>query len=162
MGRLLSALVAMTVGVLAVPAVASAQIDEVRIVVNGLTCNLCAAGLERSLRKIDGVSSVRVTLNDETALVTLKPGARFDADRFRAAVTNAGQDTRQVEVRLRGAVRQQNGGAYGVEERPGALLAFSISSASRLQQYSGKTIRARARVSSPVRSPLELDLIDIE
>jgi len=162
MGRLLSALVAMTVGVLAVPAVASAQIDEVRIVVNGLTCNLCAAGLERSLRKIDGVSSVRVTLDDETALITLKPEARFDADRFRAAVTNAGQDTRQVELRVRGAVRQQNGGAYGVEARPGALLAFTSGSASRLQQYSGKTIRARARVSSPVRSPLELDLIDIE
>ena len=147
---------------LAGPARASAQIDEVRIVVNGLTCNLCAAGLERSLRKIDGVSSVRVTLHDETALVTLKPGARFDADRFRAAVTHAGQDTRHVELRVRGAVRQHNGGAYGVEARPGALLAFSSGSASRLQQYSGKTIRARARVSSPVRSPLELDLIDIE
>ena len=146
---------------LAAPARASAQIDEVRIVVNGLTCNLCAAGLERSLRKLDAVSNVRVTLDDETALVTLKPGARFDADRFRAAVTDAGQDTRLVELRLRGAVRQLDG-AYSVEARPGMLLAFSSSSASRLQQYSGKTIRARARVSSPVRSPLQLDLIAIE
>jgi len=153
-------LIVMAVAV-AAPARASAQIDEVRIVVNGLTCNLCAAGLERSLRKLDVVSKVRVTLDDETALVTLKPGARFDADRFRAAVTDAGQDTRQVEVRLRGAVRQQDGG-YSVEARPGMLLAFSSSSASKLQQYSGKTIRARARVSSPVRLPLELDLIAIE
>jgi copper chaperone CopZ len=153
-------LIVMAVAV-AAPARASAQIDEVRIVVNGLTCNLCAAGLERSLRKLDVVSKVRVTLDDETALVTLKPGARFDADRFRAAVTDAGQDTRQVELRLRGAVRQQDG-AYSVEARPGQLLAFSSSSASKLQHYSGKTIRARARVSSPVRSPLELDLIAIE
>jgi copper chaperone CopZ len=153
-------LIVMAVAV-AAPGRASAQIDEVRIVVNGLTCNLCAAGLERSLRKLDVVSKVRVTLDDETALVTLKPGARFDADRFRAAVTDAGQDTRQVELRLRGAVRQQDG-TYSVEARPGVLLAFSSSSASKLQQYSGKTIRARARVSSPVRSPLELDLIAIE
>ena len=153
-------LIVMAVAV-AAPARASAQIDEVRIVVNGLTCNLCAAGLERSLRKLDVVSKVRVTLDDETALVTLKPGARFDADRFRAAVTDAGQDTRHVELRLRGAVRQQDGG-YGVEARPGTLLAFSSSSASRLHHYSGKTIRARARVSSPVRSPLALDLIAIE
>ena len=153
-------LIVMAVAV-AAPARASAQIDEVRIVVNGLTCNLCAAGLERSLRKLDVVSKVRVTLDDETALVTLKPGARFDADRFRAAVTDAGHDTRRVEVRLRGAVRQQDG-AYSVEARPGMRLAFSSSSASKLQQYSGRTIRARARVSSPVRSPLELDLIAIE
>lgn len=162
MRHLFAAILIVSAVSLAGPARASAQIDEVRIVVNGLTCNLCAAGLERSLRKIDGVSSVRVTLDDETALVTLKPGAHFDADRFRTAVTNAGQDTRHVELRLRGAVRQQNGGAYGVEARPGALLVFSSSSSSRLQQYSGKTIRARARVSSSVRSPLELDLIDIE
>jgi copper chaperone CopZ len=157
----LAAILIVMAAALAAPARASAQIDEVRIVVNGLTCNLCAAGLERSLRKLDAVSNVRVTLDDETALVTLKPGARFDADRFRAAVTDAGLDTRLVELRLRGAVRQLDG-AYSVEARPGVLLAFSSSSASRLQQYSGKTIRARARVSSPARSPLQLDLIAIE
>jgi copper chaperone CopZ len=157
----LAAILIVMAAALAAPARASAQIDEVRIVVNGLTCNLCAAGLERSLRKLDAVSNVRVTLDDETALVTLKPGARFDADRFRAAVTDSGQDTRLVELRLRGAVRQLDG-AYSVEARPGVLLAFSSSSASRLQQYSGKTIRARARVSSPARSPLQLDLIAIE
>ena len=42
------------------------------------------------------------------------------------------------------------------------LLAFGRSSAARLQAYAGKTVRVRARVSSPVRSPLELDLIAIE
>src|SRR5687767_11572618 len=99
MGRLVSTFVAMAVGVLAVPAVASAQIDEVRIVVNGMTCNLCAAGLERSLRKVESVSRVRVTLDDQTALVTLKPGAAFQADIFRAAVTDAGQELRYLELR---------------------------------------------------------------
>jgi copper chaperone len=161
MGQLLRALVVMTVGVLALPAVVSAQIDEVRIVVNGLTCNLCAAGLERSLRKLDGVSSVRVTLEDETAVVTVRKGARFDADRIRAAVTDAGQETRRVEISVRGAVREHDG-AYSVEASPGMLLAFDRSSTARLQAYAGRTVRLRARVSSPVRSPLELDLIAIE
>jgi copper chaperone CopZ len=161
MGRLISAFVFVTVGALVVPTVASAQIDEVRIVVNGLTCNLCAAGLERSLRKLDAVSSVRVALADETAFVTLKPGVRFDADRFRAAVTDAGQETRRVELRFRGAVREHDG-AYSLEASPGMLFAFGRTSAARLQAYAGKTLRVRARVSSPLRSPLELDLIDIE
>jgi len=161
MGRLLRALVVMTVGVLALPAVASAQIDEVRIVVNGLTCNLCAAGLERSLKKLDAVSSVRVTLADETAVLTVRKGARFDADRIRAAVTDAGQETRRVELRVRGAVREHDG-AYSVEASPGILLPFDGNSAARLQAYAGRTVRLRARVSSPVRSPLALDLIAIE
>jgi copper chaperone CopZ len=161
MRRLLSALLLATVGVLAVPAVALAQIDEVRIVVNGMTCNLCAAGLERSLRKLDAVASVRVTLGDQTAFVTLKPGARFDADRFRAAVTDAGQETRRVELRFRGAVRE-HAGAFSLEASPGMPLAFGPGSAARLQAYAGKTVRVHARVSSPLRSPLELDLIAIE
>src|SRR4026208_122783 len=109
MGRLLPVILVVALGTPAFPRVASAQIDEVRIVVNGLTCNLCAAGLERSLRKLDAVSNVRVTLDDATALVTPKHGARSDAARFRAAVTGAGQDTRLVELRLRGAVRQLDG-----------------------------------------------------
>jgi hypothetical protein len=40
------------------------------------------------------------------------------------------------------------------------LLAFGPTSVARLQPYTGKTVRVRARVSSPARSPLELDLID--
>ena len=161
MRRLLPALAFVTVGVLTAPAAASAQIDEVRIVVNGLTCNLCAAGLERSLKKLDVVSSVRVTLDDETAVVTVRKGARFDADRIRAAVTNAGQQTRLVEVRVRGAVREHDG-AYSVETSPGTLLPFAPGSTGKLQAYAGRTVRLRARVSSPVQSPLELDLIAIE
>ena len=161
MGQLLSAILVVAMGALAVPGVASAQIDEVRIVVNGLTCNLCAAGLERSLRKLDAVSSVRVTLADETAFVTLKRGARFDADRLRAAVTDAGQETRRVELSLRGAVREHDG-AYSVEASPGTLIAFGPGSAARLQAYAGRTIRLRASVTSPVRSPLQLDFIAIE
>src|SRR5918996_6279497 len=68
-----------------------AQIEEVRIDVDGMTCNLCAAGLERALRKLDAVSSVKVALADQSALVTLKPGAAFDPDSFRTAVRDAGQ-----------------------------------------------------------------------
>ena len=151
----------MTVGILVVPAVASAQIDEVKIVVSGLTCNLCAAGLERSLKKVDAVSSVRVSLEDETALVTVRQGAQFDADRLRAAVTDAGQETRRVELSARGAVRGHDG-AYTVETSPGVLLAFGRGSADRLQAYAGRTVRVRARVASPARSPLQLDLIAIE
>jgi len=107
------------------------------------------------------VSSVRVTLDDETAVVTVKKGARFDADRLRAAVTHAGQEIRLVELRVRGAVREQ-GGAYSVETSPGTRLPFAPGSTGKLQAYAGRTVRLRARVSSPVRSPLELDLISIE
>ena len=137
-----------------------AQIEEVRIIVDGLTCNLCAAGLERSLRKLDSVSSVQVALADETAIVTLKAGASFDPDTFRTAVRNAGQEVRHFELRLSGAVLRQDG-RYSLRPGAGSSLAVGRSSAARLESHVGRVVRVRARVSSPARSPLELELTDV-
>jgi copper chaperone CopZ len=137
-----------------------AQIEEVRIGVDGLTCNLCAAGLERALRKLDSVSSVQIALADETAIVTLKAGAAFDPDTFRTAVKNAGQEARQFELRLSGAVQRQDG-RYSLQPGAGSPLAVRRSSAAKLESYVGKVVRVRANVSSPARSPLELELTDV-
>jgi copper chaperone CopZ len=144
------------------PAPAFAQIEEVRIGVDGLTCNLCAAGLERSLRKLDSVSSVQVALADETATVQLKAGAAFDPDQFRAAVRNAGQEARRFELRLSGAVQRQDG-RYSLRPGGGSSLALAVGrrSAAKLESYVGKVVRVRATVSSPARSPLELELTDV-
>ena len=142
------------------PAPAFAQIEEVRIGVDGLTCNLCAAGLERSLRKLDSVSSVQVALADETAIVKLKAGAAFDPDTFRTAVRNAGQVARNFELRLSGAV-QRHDGRYSLQPGGGSSLAVGRRSAAKLESYVGKVVRVRATVSSPARSPLELEVTDV-
>lgn len=137
-----------------------AQIEEVRIGVDGMTCNLCAAGLERALRKLDGVSSVRVALADQSALVKLKAGAAFDPDVYRAAVRDAGQQMRQLELRVKGAVQRQDGG-YRLQPGAGPSLAVGRSSGTKLESYVGRIVRVRAKVSSPPRSPLELELTEV-
>ena len=58
------------------PSSSFAQVEEVRIAVEGLTCNLCAVGLERSLRTLDSVASVQVSVEDEAAVVKMKAGNR--------------------------------------------------------------------------------------
>ena len=63
-------------GLLASPRPAQAQVEDVKITVDGLTCNLCAAGLDRSLRRVNGVAAVRVVLASQVATLRLKPGAR--------------------------------------------------------------------------------------
>ena len=134
------------------PAPSFAQIEEVRIGVDGLTCNLCAAGLERSLRKLDSVSSVQVALADETAIVKLKAGAAFDPDTFRTAVRNAGQEARQFELRLTGAVQRQDG-RYSLRPGAGSSLAVGRSSAAKLESYVGRVVRVRAKVGARQRRP---------
>ena len=60
MRRLIAAGFCVAAFALVHPSVSFAQVEQVRIDVNGLTCNLCAAGLERSLRQVAGVSNVEI------------------------------------------------------------------------------------------------------
>ena len=142
------------------PVPAFAQVEEVRISVDGMTCNLCAAGLERALRKLDAVASVKVALADQSALVTLKPGAGFDPDLFRTAVRDAGQQMRHLELRVKGFVQRQEQ-TYRLQPGAGPSFAVGGRSAAKLQAYVGRVVRVRATVSSPPRSPLELELTDV-
>jgi len=142
------------------PGASFAQIEQVRIVVDGLSCNLCAAGLERSLRHVPGVSKVQVTLEQEAALVTLKAGTPFEAEALRTAVRNAGQQARQFELTLRASVERQDG-RYRLVPNAGSPLAVARSSEPKLDAYVGQVVHVRARVSSLARSPLELELTDV-
>jgi copper chaperone CopZ len=143
------------------PSYSSAQIEEVKIGIEGLTCNLCAITLERSLRRVDGVEDVRVEVGDEAVTVRLKAGVPFNLEQLNTAVKNAGQQARDFELRLRAAVRQQDG-RYSLEPA-GVRQPFVVhqASAGRLATLVGKTVLARTKVSSSKRSPLEFELMDV-
>jgi len=137
-----------------------AEIEEVKIGVGGLTCNLCAAGLERSLRRLDGVASVDIASSTSSAIVRLKPGASFDPEKYRAAVTNAGQQPKDFELRLTGALKR-DGARYTLQTGGSRALPVRAGSTAKLDPYVGKTIRARAKVFSSPTAPLEIELTDI-
>ena len=141
------------------PAPSFAEIEEVRIGVDGLTCNLCAIGLERSLRKIEGVASVRVTLEDELAVVKLKAGAVFDRRLLDGAIKDAGQQVRTYEIRARGTVVRRDG-VYTLQSG-GVALAVDRASSARLEPHIGKSVRVRASIPAQGQAPLELQLLDV-
>jgi copper chaperone CopZ len=160
MNRDVLALGVLTIGLFLPPATASAQIEQVKIAVSGLTCNLCAAGLERSLRSIDDVSGVDVSVADEAAIVRLRSGNSFDPGKFRAAVKNAGQEVRAFELRLSAVVQGENG-RYHLQPGRGIPLTVRAGSAEKLKPLVGRTVRARVKVVSLPQSPLELELTDV-
>ncbi len=60
------------------------------ITVKGLTCPFCAYGLEKKLKKVEGVESVAIHLEKDEAVVTAKPGLALDEKSLRKAVRGAG------------------------------------------------------------------------
>lgn len=65
------------------------EIETIRFPVAGMTCASCVNRITRSLRKVDGVSSVKVDLRHETATVRRDPGL-VPAAALVAAVEAAG------------------------------------------------------------------------
>ena len=65
------------------------EVETIRFPVAGMTCTSCVNRITRSLRKVDGVSSVKLDLRSETATVGHDP-SRVDRASLVAAVADAG------------------------------------------------------------------------
>jgi copper chaperone CopZ len=65
--------------------------EAIRFPVAGMTCTACVNRITRSLRRVDGVSSVKVDLGHETATVRREP-ALATSEALAAAVKEAGYE----------------------------------------------------------------------
>ena len=65
------------------------DVETIRFPVRGMTCGSCVARITRALRRVQGVTSVRVDLVQETATVRREPASVSDAA-LAAAVEAAG------------------------------------------------------------------------
>ena len=158
--RVFATALAVTLGLCVASTRAYAQVEVVKITVEGMSCNLCAAGLERALRRVDGVAAVTVVLAAQTATIRLKPGVPVAPARIRAGVEDAGQRLRVVELRLRGALQREDS-RYRLR-LAGHSQAFAVRDDARLAALAGKNVRLRARVVSADAAAVELELIDVE
>ena len=61
-----------------------------RIHVDGLACPFCAYGIEKRLRKIDGVKQIEADIGAGTVTVTMAEGKTLGKEEARKAVKKAG------------------------------------------------------------------------
>src|SRR5690606_9201298 len=79
----------------------SARPVEVQLLVPGMRCGGCIAGIEKRLGGIDGVLSARVNLTAKRARATIDP-ARTSADALVEALAAAGWEARRFEPKVHG------------------------------------------------------------
>ena len=83
---------------------AQAQIEEATVQVDGLACPFCVKGVEKHLKKIDGVEGVSTNLKKGEVRLRYKPEASFDLAGIQKAVTRGGFTPRAVKVTATGTV----------------------------------------------------------
>ncbi|MCZ6706273.1 MAG: heavy-metal-associated domain-containing protein [Bacteroidetes bacterium] len=63
---------------------------DVTIAVDGLACPFCAYGLEKKLKKLEGVEALTVDMKEGQVQIKLKEGATVTEEQISEAVTDAG------------------------------------------------------------------------
>jgi copper chaperone CopZ len=87
-----------------------AQIQKVDQEVYGMDCAPCAYGLERGLKKMDGLKNVRVSLNDGKAYLELSENNSLSLKQIQDEIKKNGFSAKKAEVVLEGKLINKNGG----------------------------------------------------
>lgn len=87
-----------------------AQIQKVDQEVYGMDCAPCAYGLERGLKKMDGLQNVRVSLNDGKAYLELSEKNSISLSQIQDEVKKNGFSAKKAEVVVEGTLINKNGG----------------------------------------------------
>lgn len=72
---------------------------KVALKITGMSCPMCAASVERSLKKVDGVKTAEVSLEKGTAVVTVDP-AKMNAAKIMQAVADAGSNWHPFQAEI--------------------------------------------------------------
>ncbi len=94
-------------GLALAPARANAQLLEVKQTVFGMDCAPCAYGLEKRLKKFDGVTKARVSLNEGLASTDLAKHSRIKLSMIREAIRESGFSAEDAVIRAAGTLRQE-------------------------------------------------------
>ncbi|MDQ6957463.1 MAG: heavy metal-associated domain-containing protein [Mariprofundaceae bacterium] len=66
------------------------------IQVDGLSCPFCAYGLEKNLKKVNGIESVKIDMKTGKATVTMQANTEVTDKSLRQAVKKAGFTARDI------------------------------------------------------------------
>ncbi len=80
------------------------EIARCTISVDGLVCPFCAYGLEKKLKKLDGVRSLDISLNEGTATLSVTQGKNLRPADIRSAVEEAGFTPREISITVVGTL----------------------------------------------------------
>ena len=71
----------------------------------GMDCAPCAYGIEKGLKNLPGIESVKVSLNDGYAEVTVAPGSAVSLDQIRRIVRDNGFTPKEARIDLEGTLQ---------------------------------------------------------
>lgn len=92
--------------VVLVSSVAQAQIHSLSVSVDGMACPFCAYGVEKKLKKVDGVGSITIDMKKSTATLRAKNGQSINIAQIPEAVKESGFSLGKIEITAIGNIKK--------------------------------------------------------
>ncbi len=127
--------------------VAHSQILEVTVTVEGLACPFCAYGIEKKLKRVEGVRSIDIGMNRGVVILTAEKGRSVDIGQIPRAVKDAGFSFSQMKARVTGTARREGEKfllQYGGSDELFIVVDMKTDREKQFSEYieSGKTVEA--------------------
>lgn len=120
-----------------------AQVEKVELAVSGMTCNLCAYGVEKNLKRQKGVESLVSKLEEQLIIVTAKRGESLDIRKLVKAVRDSELDVRELKVAVSGRLVDWEGN-LALQEDVNEI--FLLKGLKGLEEAKGKEVKLIGRV----------------
>ncbi len=96
--------VALLALLLAIPVTSEAEILGAELQVNGMSCPFCAFGIEKKLRRVDGVQEVEVLLDEGRVRLTFRANNAATVGALEDAVAGAGFKLSGMKLKVQGTL----------------------------------------------------------
>ena len=87
---------------------AQAQLRTLTVYVDGMACPFCAYGIEKKLKRVEGVKSLYIDINAGTATLRAEEGRSVNLGQVPQAVRDSGFTAREMRVEATGIVRRED------------------------------------------------------
>lgn len=85
-----------------------AEVQQMELVVDGLSCPFCSLGLEKKLKRVEGVGAVAIHMKQGRTDVQPTPGQPLNLAQIRRAVKEAGFTLRDIRLTVNGVVEYKD------------------------------------------------------
>lgn len=86
-----------------------AQLEKTTVQVQGLACPFCVAGIEKQVKKVEGVIGITTSLKRGELALSFKPGSVFDLTSINRAIVRGGFTPGRAMVTAIGSVKENDG-----------------------------------------------------
>lgn len=138
---------------------AFAQIDAAKIRVDGLGCPFCVKGVEKHLKKVEGVDSLSTSLKKGEVTLQYAPGALFDIESLQRAVKRGGFTPGAVHLTARGKIaRQKDDFVFNIIGIKTAFLLHQTDSVDGQEKIAAVTGETKTKLQAAIAANQTLEI----